>query len=62
MLFVLGLGSAVSLQSAIVTVLADHYRKTMRYWQVSLIACVIGFLIGLIYVTPVSKFYFVSIK
>ncbi|XP_077299580.1 sodium-dependent nutrient amino acid transporter 1-like isoform X1 [Arctopsyche grandis] len=56
MLFVLGLGSAVSLQSAIVTVLADHYRKTMRYWQVSLIACTAGFLIGLIYVTPGGQF------
>lgn len=52
MLFVLGMGSAVSLQSAIVTALTDRY-KTRKYWQMALAACSVGFLLGLVYVTPV---------
>lgn len=51
MLFVLGVGSAVGLQSSIVTNLMDIFPKT-KYWQMAGICCLGGFLVGLIYVTP----------
>lgn len=51
MLFVLGVGSAVGLQSSIVTNLMDFFPK-VKYWQMSGICCFVGLLIGLIYVTP----------
>lgn len=52
MLFVLGVGSLVALQGCMFTVFMDAFPK-FRVWHVSLAAAVGGFLIGLMYVTPV---------
>lgn len=51
MLFVLGVGSAVGLQSSIVTNFMDIFPKA-KNWQVAGICSTLGFLVGLIYVTP----------
>jgi solute carrier family 6 (neurotransmitter transporter, glycine) member 5/9 len=51
MLFVLGVGSAVGLQSSIVTNLMDIFPKA-KNWQMAGVCCVGGFLVGLVYVTP----------
>ncbi|XP_073829599.1 sodium-dependent nutrient amino acid transporter 1-like [Musca autumnalis] len=51
MLFVLGVGSIVALHSSIVTIICDQF-KSFKYWVVALITSAIGFLLGLVYVTP----------
>lgn len=51
MLFILGVGSAVGLQSSIVTNFMDIFPKA-KYWMVAGICSIIGFVVGLIYVTP----------
>lgn len=53
MLFVLGIGSVVALTSAVVTILCDQF-KGLVFWKVALTTSVIGFCVGLIYMTPVS--------
>ena len=53
MLFVLGVGSIVALQSTIVTIICDQF-KSIQYWKVAAITSVCGFFSGIIYVTPVS--------
>lgn len=53
MLFVLGVGSIVALQSTIVTIICDQF-KNFKYWKVALLTSVCGFFSGLIYTTPVS--------
>lgn len=52
MLFVLGIGSVVALQNVVVTVLCDQFRH-LKYHRVAAITSVIGFLLGLMYITPV---------
>lgn len=54
MLFVLGVGSAVALHSAIITAVWDAFPK-LKYWQVALGLSIIGYFCGLVYVTPVRK-------
>ncbi|XP_075156660.1 sodium-dependent nutrient amino acid transporter 1-like isoform X2 [Haematobia irritans] len=51
MLFVLGVGSIVALQSTIVTIICDQF-KSLKYWVVALFCSTCGFLLGLVYVTP----------
>lgn len=55
MLFVLGIGSNIAMCSCIITAIQDQFPK----WRTSLIvvgvACV-GFLIGLVYITPGGQF------
>lgn len=51
MLFTLGVGSAVGLQSGLNANLHDIFPK-LKSWMLSGITCSIGFLIGIIYVTP----------
>ncbi|XP_058468054.1 sodium-dependent nutrient amino acid transporter 1-like isoform X1 [Malaya genurostris] len=51
MMFVLGLGSAVALHSTLITVVWDAFPK-FKYWQVAIVLSSIGFLTGLVYVTP----------
>ena len=51
MLFVLGVGSAVGLQSAIITNMMDQFPK-LKYWQVAAGCSTCGFIVGLMYVTP----------
>lgn len=53
MMFVLGVGSAVALCGAIFCILCDHFPNT-KHWQLVFIVSVFGFLISLVYVTPVS--------
>lgn len=54
MLMVLGVGSAVALHSAVNTVIWDQMTH-VKYWKVAACVSTSGFLIGLVYVTPVSK-------
>lgn len=52
MLFTLGIGSVVALQNVIVTVLCDQF-PNLKYERIAAITSVIGFLLGLMYLTPV---------
>jgi solute carrier family 6 amino acid transporter-like protein 5/7/9/14 len=58
MLFVLGVGSAVGLQNSIISNIKDHLPPDTKYWKVAAVGCSVGFLIGLIYMTP-GGFYFI---
>ncbi|XP_030382020.1 sodium-dependent nutrient amino acid transporter 1 [Scaptodrosophila lebanonensis] len=51
MLFVLGIGSIVALQSALVTIVCDQF-KNWKFWKVALASTIMGFLCSLVYVTP----------
>lgn len=57
MLFVLGVGTAVGLQSSIVTNLMDVYPKA-KNWKVAGVCAFGGFLVGLMYVTPGGQWMF----
>ncbi|KAJ6637499.1 Sodium-dependent nutrient amino acid transporter 1, partial [Pseudolycoriella hygida] len=50
MLFVLGIGCLIALQSAIVTVICDQFH--FKFWTVALSTCAVEFLLGLIYTCP----------
>lgn len=53
MLCILGVGSAVGLQSSNITNIMDHVSgKKIKYWHVTLSFSCFGFLSGLVYVTP----------
>lgn len=52
MLFVLGVGSLVALTNAVITCVWDEFPK-IKYWQVALTVCILGYFSGLIYITPV---------
>lgn len=55
MLFLLGIGCVVALQSSIVINLMEFLRAwgwRIKFWQVAAICCFNGFLVGLIYITP----------
>jgi len=51
MLFTLGIGSASALTGCVVTIICDQF-PLWRKWMVTLVVCVLGFLMGLFYVTP----------
>ncbi|KAK7078185.1 hypothetical protein SK128_024257 [Halocaridina rubra] len=51
MLFTLGVGSAVAYNGVIVTIICDEFPKAKK-WQVTLVICIIGFLVGVLYTTP----------
>jgi solute carrier family 6 amino acid transporter-like protein 5/7/9/14 len=51
MLFTLGVGSATSLTNAIITVIHDQFSHIDKRW-ITTAVCFLGFLSGLIYVTP----------
>lgn len=53
MLLTLGVGSAVSLTGCVVTIICDDFPHWKRWIVVSVVSLV-GFLTGLVYVTPVS--------
>lgn len=53
MLFVLGIGCLIALQSAVVTVICDQFQ--LNFWAVALVTCVAEFLLGLMYTCPVSR-------
>lgn len=54
MLLTLGVGSAVSLTGCVVTIICDDFPHWKR-WLVVTGICLIGFLSGLVYVTPVRQ-------
>jgi ABC-type Fe3+-siderophore transport system permease subunit len=54
MLYTLGIGSAVALAAAVITVICDQFPH-FRYWMVTLAICSAGFLVGLVYITPVRE-------
>jgi hypothetical protein len=54
MLYVLGVGTEVALTGSIITIIHDSF-PNLKYRLVAAVTCVIGFVAGLVYVTPVSK-------
>jgi solute carrier family 6 amino acid transporter-like protein 5/7/9/14 len=57
MLLTLGIGSAVSLTGCVVTIICDDFPHWKR-WLVVTGICLIGFISGLVYVTPVRSHRF----
>ena len=55
MLFTLGVGSEVTMAGSVITVICDAFPNRKR-WFVTILCCAIGFLLGLVYITPVSSF------
>ncbi|XP_071443897.1 sodium-dependent nutrient amino acid transporter 1-like [Hetaerina americana] len=55
MLFVLGIGSAVSVTGALVTIYKD-FHPNAKIWKVTLIISIIGFASGIVYVTRGGPF------
>ena len=55
MLFVLGVGSLIALKGCAFTVILDAFPH-LKTWHVSFCTAVVGFLVGLVYITPVSSF------
>ena len=53
MLITLGLGSATGLTSAVIAIIADN-KPNWNKTYITLGVCIFGFLIGLVYLTPVS--------
>lgn len=53
MMFVLGVGSAVGMITGIMSVINEQFPK-LKTWQIVIPTCSLGFLIGTVYVTPVS--------
>ena len=53
MLLVLGVGSAVALHAAVTTAIWDKFPK-IPYWKVAFALSIVGYICGLLYVTPVS--------
>ncbi|XP_055915233.1 sodium-dependent nutrient amino acid transporter 1-like [Eupeodes corollae] len=51
MMFVLGVGSIVALQSSMVTIICDRF-TSFKFINVAIITCTIGFCSSLIYATP----------
>lgn len=56
MLFVLGIGSLIALQGSVTTVVMDAFPNWKKS-HISAGVALAGFLIGLIYVTPVSYLF-----
>jgi len=55
MLFTLGIGSASSLAGGLITIVCDQW-PNLKKWQVTVVTSILGFAIGLIYVTPGGEF------
>lgn len=54
MLFVLGTGSCVANTSSIITNIMDNLPKgKFKHWHITAVVSLFGFLVGLVYVTPV---------
>lgn len=52
MLFILGIGSNIAMCSSAVTVIRDQFPRILA-WQAAIGVAIVGFLLGLIYATPV---------
>lgn len=55
MLFVLGIGSNVGMVSCLTTVLKDQF-TTIKQWHIVLFIAIIGYLLGLLYITPGGQY------
>ncbi|CAL8110031.1 unnamed protein product [Orchesella dallaii] len=55
MLFTLGIGSAVALTSQVINIIHDN-NPSYKGWAVTLVVCFLGFLSGLVYITPGGPF------
>ena len=53
MLFTLGVGSATALTGCVITIIREDFPR-IKQWQAAGIVSVLGFLFGLVYVTPVG--------
>lgn len=55
MLFTLGIGSASALAGCVITIICDQF-PLWKKWMVTLGVCIMGFLMGLVYVTPQGQY------
>jgi len=55
MMITLGLGTSVSLSGGVITTIHDSIPKIPR-WIITIVVCVLGYLIGLVYITPGGLF------
>lgn len=55
MLFVLGIGSNVGMASCVMTVVKDKFTNA-KHWMIVLIIAIIGYSIGLVYITPGGQY------
>uniref|UniRef100_A0A0C9R7W8 Transporter n=1 Tax=Fopius arisanus TaxID=64838 RepID=A0A0C9R7W8_9HYME len=60
MMFVLGVGSAVGMSGAIIEGLTGQF-PGIKHWQIVYPVCFIGFLLGLVYITPGGQFILVLV-
>ncbi|KAJ9576849.1 hypothetical protein L9F63_006623, partial [Diploptera punctata] len=60
MLYALGIGSAVALAAAVISVVSDKF-PDIKYWMITLAICTIGFLVGLVYITPVRRSIYLTL-
>ncbi|XP_071870576.1 sodium-dependent nutrient amino acid transporter 1 [Bombus fervidus] len=56
MMFVLGIGSAVALCSAVFNILCDHF-PNVKNWKLVLIVSIFGYFISLVYITPGGQWF-----
>lgn len=61
MLFVLGIGSLLAFNAVVNTTIRDAFPK-IAYWKVSAATTTISFLVGIIYVTPVSLIVIIQLE
>jgi len=54
MLYAVGAGTAVALLAAVIYLICDHF-PNVKYLLLAAVISVLGFVGGLLYVTPVSK-------
>ncbi|KAA0194672.1 nutrient amino acid transporter 1-like [Hyalella azteca] len=55
MLFTLGIGSATALTGCVITIICDEFPRWKK-WLVTLCVCIVGYLMGLVYVTPQGQY------
>lgn len=55
MLLVLGMGSNVGMASCVITVIKDRFTH-MSHWMLATVMAIVGFLCGIIYMTPGGQF------
>ncbi|XP_015434075.1 PREDICTED: sodium-dependent nutrient amino acid transporter 1-like [Dufourea novaeangliae] len=56
MMYVLGIGSAVALASAVFSILCDHFPK-VAHWKLVLLVSTVGFVVSLVYITPGGQWF-----
>ena len=61
MLATMGIGAVSSLTGALISTVVDSF-STVTRWVVLAVFCLVGFSIGLVYITPVSKLQLMSLE